>query len=780
MAVDVEALKALGLSDQEIAQIAAIESGGFQPITATPQAVTNPVAGAYDYTPLYGGGDIIPGLTGGIFEKLGLENPNVPVFRLLGSENKGGNNVNESMNFAAIPGQSYRLVNNATGEVLGEASTPEGISALVEQSNALSRQLGNKADISFETSTPEVFGGGYSPIFEDKPNELVGGLLGNVMDIGIPLIANLAIPGGGLLGSILPSAAGSAASSVLQGRGLEDTLLRAAIAGAGAGVGDTLTTPAKVVGDTASSAVTSTAGNVVGQTAAQKLAEEAAKAAAGEILVTGARSFIPSLISGSAGGLASSIVPSFFDNAQLSDVVQGPQPTDQTYTPPTEDLIVTATQPNVTGVFPAVTSGISNTLLDQVINQPPAAPSTPPAEPSISPGEIVVTAQPTNLLPAALATGAAATAAASANAAGSTSTQADRVTPTAAETAALNAGAAGGGVLGTGLTATELLTAAGLGSSLLGSLFGGSGGGGTGAGAPYVSQLGAMPVFGQRTQINPNITDYEKYGFGPEAMFFSGGQTLNTYTPPATAIPSPATTASATPTTSSGPAQQSLLNAATTPAATTPTVTTPAVTTPSGPPLQGFGPFAGSQLGGGVVATPENTGMTQQRLTQLQDRYENMRSPEFFNYFKAVNDVLGNYRAKGYITTDQAKEIQSRLEAAASVPNATLQSLQLSVPMPQFSDFVKPTGTTTQYGPPPQPIPQMTYTAPTQPIVDRSAYINDLYKQIGANISQGLLAVPQAQALQSQLRQAYLSPQSTTEQLQSIYNTGMQQYRPLI
>ena len=190
----------------------------------------------YDYTPLYGAGDIIPGTTASIFQNLGLENPNVPVFRLLGSENKGGTNVNESMNFAAIPGQSYRLVNNATGEVLGEASTPEAISALVEQSNALSKQLGKKADLSFETSTPEVFGGGYSPIFEDQPNIL--------FDTPMKLIAAgmLAATGAGLLqpgGLSGAGGAGAAGSNAAISNSLANTI-NAAYTGAQAGTAASL------------------------------------------------------------------------------------------------------------------------------------------------------------------------------------------------------------------------------------------------------------------------------------------------------------------------------------------------------------------------------------------------------------------------------------------------------------------------------------------------------------------------------------------------------------
>jgi len=186
----------------------------------------------YDYTPLYGAGDIIPGTTASIFQNLGLENPNVPVFRLLGSENKGGTNVNESMNFAAIPGQSYRLVNKATGDVLGEASTPEAISALVEQSNALSKQLGKKADLSFEQST----GGAYSPIFEDQPNIL--------FDTPMKLIAAgmLAATGAGLLqpgGLSGAGGVGAAGSNAAISNSVANTI-NAAYAGAQAGTAASL------------------------------------------------------------------------------------------------------------------------------------------------------------------------------------------------------------------------------------------------------------------------------------------------------------------------------------------------------------------------------------------------------------------------------------------------------------------------------------------------------------------------------------------------------------
>jgi hypothetical protein len=602
------------------------------------------------------------------------------VFELLGSENKGGNNANERLAFAAQPGQSFRLVNNATGQVVGEARTPEEISSLVAQSNALSKQLGKKADLSFEQST----GGAYSPIFKDQPNIL--------FDTPMKLIAAgmLASIGGGLLqpgglggaGATGATTAGSVGATGATGSGLVPGALSGANALSFAPVATTAIPAATAAGD-----LVVTALMAKGFTAAQAAALVASGGAAAALSSTA-----------NAGTTAGS----------------------------------------------TTASNATNTM--------------PPAE-TFGP-DLTLTAKttPTNLVPAGLLAGGGAAAAAAANAAGATTPQGAEttkgMTPEEIQDVTMTGAGGGGGILGTGLNLSQLYTLGTLGASAIGSLFGGGGGGGAGAGGTYTSPFGATPVFGQRTQINPNITDYEKYGFGPEALFFSGGQSLDTFTPPAnTAAAAPATTAatnlvdSAAQTVTPQSAQLTLNEGA----------------APTNAPV--------TQIGGNLgPSTPENTGMTQERLDQLQTRYENMRSPEFFNYFKAVNDVLGTYVNRGYMTPDQAKAYQGRLETAASAPNASLTSLQTAVPMPQINDFLQPTGTRPTY----------TYTPPTQPIVDRSAYINDLYKQLGANVSQGLLAVPQAQALQSQLRQAYLNPQSTTEQLQGIYNTGMQQYRPLI
>jgi hypothetical protein len=81
-------------------------------------------------------------------------------------------------------------------------------------------------------------------------------------------------------------------------------------------------------------------------------------------------------------------------------------------------------------------------------------------------------------------------------------------------------------VLGTGLSVPQLLSLGGVGADLLKNLL--AGGGSTGPTTPYVSPFGTGVGFGtgQDMRANPNIIDYERYGFGPEAMFFQPGYGL--------------------------------------------------------------------------------------------------------------------------------------------------------------------------------------------------------------------------------------------------------------
>lgn len=372
-----------------------------------------------------------------------------------------------------------RVVNNATGEVIYSGTGYEGARAAIDAANSLSMSAGNKANWDIQVTRPG--GSVFESVSTDRPNSRTLGLLA---DIALP-IAGSFIPG---VGPVLGAALGSGASSVAQGRSLEDTLMRAAIAAGGSYLGG------------------------------QVLGKAGAGASSGSSAINA--DLIPNALSGlNFGSITSTAIPAGVGGAATNL---------------TGDLLVNAilkAAPNTTGSI--VGSSIANAATNAVNTSQPSTTKTDAVTRDEygnvvdDTGAIVATAggkAPTNLLPAALATGAAATAAAAANATGATTTAAEQAATrtglTPEQTAALNAGATAGGVFGTGLTLSELATLGSLGASAVGSLFGG-GSGGTGTGTPYVSPFGAGPAIGGADfRVNPNIKNYEEYGFGGEATFF--------------------------------------------------------------------------------------------------------------------------------------------------------------------------------------------------------------------------------------------------------------------
>jgi hypothetical protein len=419
--------------------------------------------------------------------------------------------------FRVGEGQEVRLV-DAGGKVIFSGSGIEGANRAVAVAQSISDELGKNANFKIQTGertiNPDGSVGGtrYIDVARAAPQQSG---LGFLADAVLPFAASF-IP---VIGPIAGAALGSAASSAAQGRSLEDTLLRAAITAGATGLmpgGTPAPGSDAAINRTVNAAVQNAinAGAQAGASALGSVSGSALGSVAGgatgglidDIIVTALQNTTPSVVGSLLGATAGGTLPSL-----TSQPTQVQQTVDQEYTPPPEDLIVTAQQPNVTGIFPAVTGGISNTLLDQIVNQtPPAPPATPPAEPTVTPDEIVVTAQtgtsvlppfvppitvPPRLLPPST----------------TPTTPTDKTPPSKKDN-----------VLGTGLSLTELLTLGGLGVSGLSTLFGGGGGGAGTTGVPYVSPFGTTGGFGTGMdyRAQPSIADYERYGFGPEAAFF--------------------------------------------------------------------------------------------------------------------------------------------------------------------------------------------------------------------------------------------------------------------
>lgn len=442
------------------------------------------------YTQLYGGADIIPGTTQGILSNLGIQNPYLPVYSLIGSESIGGDNAAERMQFAPIPGVSYRLVNKATGETT-TATTPEEIKALIAQSNALSAAGGKRADLSIESNQT----GAWSPVFTDAPNPLMDTIT------KIALAGIIASTGAGLLQPGGLGGVGAAGTS-----------------GAGAGVGAT----GSLAGAGLSSLPANLAAIQAGANAALAGAGLGTAAATGAglgALASGGIEALPGItVTGATGG---SILPAVGTIAATGGAAA-------------------ATGGAGTSGASGTTNANQNLTKDQFGNVVDET------------GAIVSTGGggSTSLLPAAGAAAGVAGAAAATGGGGAGATDATitQNTQNAVDTAYQNAqtGAAGdtaaagyngmgagpfvapgagatvgGGVFGTGLSISEFATLTGLGIEAVKALVGGGGSGGTGTGTPYVSPFGAgLAIGGADFRVNPNIKNYEQYGFGGEATFF--------------------------------------------------------------------------------------------------------------------------------------------------------------------------------------------------------------------------------------------------------------------
>ena len=394
--------------------------------------------------------------------------------------------------FNVREGQEVRLV-DAGGNVIFSGSGVEGANQAVAAAQSLSDELGGAANFKIQTGERTINPDGsvgatrYIDVARAAPSQSG---LGFLADAVLPIAATF-IPG---VGPVLGAALGSAASSAAQGRDLEDALKRAAIAGGTAYLGGqvlgpaTSAAPTPTVDSVVSASVPTSVGSTVGTTA-------------GEIVVNA-----PSLFGSTVGSVLGSTVPSLI-SAPAPAPVEQPAPTQpeeivvtgaEAPTIPTEALVAA---PVAGGLLAATGGGAPNVVngIDQAT------------------GEIVVEAPQSVAAPAPIPGFEAAV---------PTITQ-------GALTAAQTAGSPPSenkfdfnDVFGTGLSVPQLLSIGGIGADLLKNLL--AGGGGTGPTTPYVSPFGTGVGIGagRDMRANPNIIDYERYGFGPEAMFFQPGYGL--------------------------------------------------------------------------------------------------------------------------------------------------------------------------------------------------------------------------------------------------------------
>jgi hypothetical protein len=167
-----------------------------------------------------------------------------------------GNTEYENLDFQPLPGTNYRLV--VGGNVIGTASSPAEVAALVDAANKISAQGGAAVDVRLQQEVQAATRSGeaitaFNDIYANKENNM--GALETLIPLALSVMGGAALGpllGGagatgkvGLLGASklagaagagLGSAAGSLGGNLLVGNNLEESLIKAGLSGLTAGV----------------------------------------------------------------------------------------------------------------------------------------------------------------------------------------------------------------------------------------------------------------------------------------------------------------------------------------------------------------------------------------------------------------------------------------------------------------------------------------------------------------------------------------------------------------
>jgi ribosomal protein S11 len=416
-----------------------------------------------------------------------------------------------SSGFVAFdPNAQYRMWDErGKNRIVSSGTGQSGLEAIHALANQFNTEQGRKANYGIERLNPAT--GRWERILENDPRKNVAG---KIADIALPVAASF-IPG---IGPVLGAALGSAASSVAQGRSLENTLMRAGLSAATAGT-------MKLTG--ADKAISGALGSVfapAASEAAKTAAQKAAEAGLGEIVVSGTRSALPSVISSAVGGLGSQLA----GMAPGRGVDYADRVFDQPTTPAASTPLDTvsgdpinvftnrtptafgAAPAGVSGALAAMAPGLGANYADQVFNQPDTVEGDP----------IVVT---DTKAPSTIASNTAAAIAKGVLPSGGLIPSGQQpVQQTDAST----------DTRGTSLDEiVKYLRAAGLLTGVVGGALGG--GGGQGAGVMPNFGNGSLPsTFGGRLPAptmpgaasnfapRPANFDWKRYGYGPGQSFF--------------------------------------------------------------------------------------------------------------------------------------------------------------------------------------------------------------------------------------------------------------------
>ena len=415
--------------------------------------------------------------------------------------------------FNVREGQEVRLV-DAGGNVIVSGSGVEGANQAVAAAQSLSDELGGAANFKIQTGERTINPDGsvgatrYIDVARAAPSQSG---LGFLADAVLPFAASF-IP---VIGPVAGAALGSAASSAAQGRDLEDALKRAAIAAGSAYLGGQVFGPA-------SPGTTPPTGGVNADLVPNALkglnfgslpSASIPAGVGGDIVALAAKKAASNIVGSTLGNVVGSAAPSVISAPPSAPTEQ---PTPEEIEAQRNPIVVKArTEPLQ---LTQDTAGLGSALagLPALSGLTPDANLVNYSEPYAS--DIVVTANvPTVTQDVGLGSALAGLPAILAPMTPDPALAAEQPSENKFDF---------NDVFGTGLSVPQLLSIGGIGADLLKNLLAGSGG--AGPTTPYVSPFGTGVGIGagRDMRANPNIIDYERYGFGPEAMFFQPGYGL--------------------------------------------------------------------------------------------------------------------------------------------------------------------------------------------------------------------------------------------------------------
>lgn len=460
-------------------------------------------------------------------------------------------------NIVVAPDTAVRVVNNATGEVVYSGVGYEGAQSAIDAANALSASTGKKANWDIQVAGPTMQG--FQSVSTDRPDTSALDVAAKVAGTALPIAVNF-IPGLQGVGAVLANAAAGAGGAALTGADPLKGALMGGLTSAGTQFLGPVVQSANGAATNLGRAVGAAAGATAGGVATGKSLENSllGGAIAGGTTYLGGELFGPKNLASddlvtqninrALANLENGLIdvgafgPDFLDAIYKSE---GLLP--KTSTVSSGDTVVTGTVPRTTTTgssTPGLLPGIDVTALRDMATQEGETPYTMPSDYVVT-GDRLKTDTTKNEGTPITVTG--------------TPVGSQKVTDTTKNE--------GGTIVVTGTQNTpkfdsdgtykgdltyipslvddivqqeqsgdtkdkkdsdlkKVLEYASL-ASLAAELFGGGGGGGGGGSTtPYVSPFGPGTGFnfGAGTtmgyQANPNILDYERYGFGPEASFF--------------------------------------------------------------------------------------------------------------------------------------------------------------------------------------------------------------------------------------------------------------------